>query len=43
MIDDSATDNRTARQATVPIIAVSFGYGGQPVAKLRPEPIVSNL
>jgi len=43
MIGDSGTDIRTARAAGVPVIAVDFGYSEQPVAKLRPDRIISHF
>ena len=43
MIGDSATDIRTARAASVPVIAVDFGYSEEPIATLRPDRIVSSF
>jgi phosphoglycolate phosphatase len=43
MIGDSETDIRTARAAGVPVIAVNFGYSAQPVAKLRPDRVISRF
>ncbi len=38
MVGDSGTDIRTARAATVPVIAVDFGYSEVPIATLQPGP-----
>jgi phosphoglycolate phosphatase len=43
MVGDSGTDIRTARAAGIPIIAVDFGYTEEPVAKLRPDQIISHF
>ena len=43
MVGDSETDIRTARAAGIPIIAVDFGYTEVPVAKLRPDHIISHF
>ena len=43
MVGDSGTDIRTARAAGIPIIAVDFGYTEEPVAKLRPDRIISHF
>lgn len=37
MVGDSGTDIRTSRAATVPVIAVDFGYSEVPIALLRPD------
>ena len=42
MIGDSGTDVRTARAASVPVIAVDFGYTQVPIATLRPDRIISS-
>jgi phosphoglycolate phosphatase len=42
MIGDSGTDIRTARAATVPVIAVDFGYSEVPIASLEPDRIISS-
>jgi len=42
MIGDSGTDVRTARAASVPVIAVDFGYTEVPIATLRPDRIISS-
>jgi len=41
MVGDSATDIDMARAATVPIIAVDFGYSETPVSQLGPDRIIS--
>ena len=41
MIGDSLTDVATARAASVPVIAVDFGYTDIPVAELKPDRVVS--
>jgi phosphoglycolate phosphatase len=41
MIGDSATDIATARAASVPVIAVDFGYTEIPVAELGPDAVIS--
>jgi phosphoglycolate phosphatase len=41
MIGDSSTDIATARAASIPVIAVDFGYTDIPVAELKPDRIVS--
>jgi phosphoglycolate phosphatase len=43
MIGDSATDIHTARAASVPVIAVDFGYSEQPIAELNPDRIISHF
>jgi phosphoglycolate phosphatase len=43
MIGDSGTDVRTARAATVPVIAVDFGYSEVPIASLEPDRIISSF
>jgi phosphoglycolate phosphatase len=43
MVGDSGTDVRTARAATVPVIAVDFGYSEVPIATLRPDRIISSF
>jgi phosphoglycolate phosphatase len=40
MVGDSGTDIRTSRAATVPVIAVDFGYSEVPIALLRPDRII---
>jgi len=41
MIGDSMTDIATARAASIPIIAVDFGYTDVPVETLKPDRVVS--
>jgi phosphoglycolate phosphatase len=41
MIGDSLTDIATARAASIPVIAVDFGYTHVPVAELKPDRVVS--
>jgi phosphoglycolate phosphatase len=43
MVGDSGTDVRTARAATVPVIAVDFGYSEVPIATLQPDRIISSF
>ena len=43
MIGDSSTDVRTARAASVPVIAVDFGYSEQPVADMKPDRVISHF
>jgi phosphoglycolate phosphatase len=43
MVGDSRTDIQTARAASVPIIAVDFGYTDVPIATLQPDRIISSF
>jgi phosphoglycolate phosphatase len=43
MIGDSLTDIATARAASIPVIAVDFGYTDVPVAELKPDRVVSTF
>jgi phosphoglycolate phosphatase len=43
MIGDSLTDIRTARAASIPVIAVDFGYSERPVSEYKPDRIISNF
>jgi phosphoglycolate phosphatase len=43
MVGDSVTDVATARAANVPIIAVDFGYTEIPVARHRPDRLISHF
>ncbi|MFZ3357450.1 MAG: HAD-IA family hydrolase [Xanthobacteraceae bacterium] len=43
MVGDSATDIRTSRAATVPVIAVDFGYSEVPIATLEPDRIIGSF
>ncbi len=42
MIGDSETDIRTARAASVPVIAVDFGYTEAPIETLHPDLVISS-
>jgi phosphoglycolate phosphatase len=43
MVGDSGTDVRTSRAATVPVIAVDFGYSEVPIATLQPDRIIGSF
>jgi phosphoglycolate phosphatase len=43
MVGDSGTDVRTARAATVPVIAVDFGYSEVPIATLQPDRLIGSF
>ena len=43
MIGDSSVDAGAARNAGVPFVAVSFGYGESPVESLRPDAVIHAL
>jgi phosphoglycolate phosphatase len=43
MVGDSGTDIRTARAATIPVIAVDFGYSEVPIATLEPDRIIGSF
>lgn len=43
MVGDSGTDIRTSRAATVPVIAVDFGYSEVPIATLLPDRIIGSF
>jgi len=43
MVGDSGTDVRVSRAATVPVIAVDFGYSEVPIATLRPDRIIGSF
>jgi hypothetical protein len=43
MVGDSITDIRTARAASVPVIAVDFGYTDVPITTLGPDRIISSF
>lgn len=43
MIGDSGTDIATAQAASIPIIAVDFGYSTEPVATYAPTVIISHF
>ena len=42
MVGDSGTDIRTARAASLPVIAVTFGYSEVPIASLQPDRLISS-
>jgi phosphoglycolate phosphatase len=42
MVGDSGTDIHTARAASVPVIAVDFGYTEAPIETLRPDRVISS-
>jgi phosphoglycolate phosphatase len=42
MVGDSANDIDTARAAGVPVVAVDFGYTEVPVARLKPDHVISD-
>ncbi|MFA6267430.1 MAG: HAD family hydrolase [Pseudolabrys sp.] len=43
LIGDSETDILTARAATLPVIAVDFGYSERPVAEYGPDRLISHF
>jgi phosphoglycolate phosphatase len=43
MVGDSVTDIKTARAASLPVIAVDFGYTDVPVTELGPDRIISHF
>jgi phosphoglycolate phosphatase len=43
MVGDSPIDIATARAATVPVIAVDYGYAESPVSELRPDRVIGGL
>jgi phosphoglycolate phosphatase len=43
MIGDSLTDVRTARAASIPVIAVDFGYSETPIAECAPDRLISDF
>ena len=42
MVGDSGTDVRTARNASLPVIAVTFGYSEVPIESLQPDRLISS-
>ncbi|MBS1183444.1 MAG: phosphoglycolate phosphatase [Proteobacteria bacterium] len=42
MVGDSESDIAAARAAGVPVIAVDFGYGGQPAAELGADAVIGH-
>lgn len=43
MVGDSKNDIDTARAATVPVVAVDFGYTETPVSQLGPDQVISSF
>ncbi len=43
MVGDTHIDFETAKNANIPVIAVDFGYSGEPVANYNPEAIISHF
>ena len=43
MVGDSMTDVATARAATIPVVAVDFGYTPVPVTDLGPDRVISSF
>jgi phosphoglycolate phosphatase len=43
MVGDSSIDIKTARAASVPVIAVDFGYADVPAAELAPDQMISHF
>jgi phosphoglycolate phosphatase len=43
MVGDSGTDIRTARAATIPVIAVDFGYSEVPIATFEPDRLIGSF
>jgi phosphoglycolate phosphatase len=43
MIGDSLTDIRTARAASVPVIAVDFGYSEKPMSDYAPDRVIGHF
>jgi phosphoglycolate phosphatase len=43
MVGDSRTDIHTARAASVPVIAVDFGYSDVPITALQPDRVISSF
>jgi phosphoglycolate phosphatase len=42
MVGDSETDVRTARAASIPVVAVDFGYSEKPVVEYGPDRLISH-
>jgi phosphoglycolate phosphatase len=42
MVGDSGTDVRTARNAALPVIAVTFGYSEVPIESLQPDRLIGS-
>jgi phosphoglycolate phosphatase len=43
MVGDSITDIKTARAASLPVVAVDYGYTDVPVAELGPDKVISHF
>ena len=43
MVGDSGTDIATARAASLPVVAVDFGYSETPIRALRPDRLISHF
>ena len=43
MVGDSVTDVDTAIAASVPVVAVTFGYSAVPVAELGADPVIDHF
>ena len=43
MVGDSGTDIATARAASVPVVAVDFGYSETPIAQLGPDRLIRHF
>jgi phosphoglycolate phosphatase len=43
MVGDSEPDIRAAQAASIPVIAVDFGYTPRPVAEFRPDRVISHF
>ena len=43
MVGDSATDVSAARNARIPVVAVTFGYADEPVATLDPDAVIDHF
>ncbi|MCF6320468.1 MAG: HAD-IA family hydrolase [Rhizobiaceae bacterium] len=43
MVGDSQNDILTAQNASIPVVAVDFGYSEHPVATYNPDQIISNF
>jgi phosphoglycolate phosphatase len=43
MVGDSMTDVSTAKAASIPVVAVDFGYTDRPVTELGPDRVISHF
>ena len=43
MVGDSETDLATARNASVPVALVDFGYSARPARELGPDAVISSF